>query len=214
MFIYLTRWNLFATMVAMLLGANLATRYYKSQKVSDDMRRAIKVYWLLSNVAVVFSLCISPLYWTLLYKEEDSSLNNWLVHATNSIFLVVDLFIVRHPCRLSHFVFPVAGGTIYMLFSLAYPLLGGHDPSGHNYVYPILDWKNNTQMALFVGFGTVTFSGIIHVIVGVIHLVREVIYRHVTALTINEQALLPFTSQCGEKRKSETDFSFLPSARD
>jgi hypothetical protein len=93
----------------------------------------------------------------------------------------------------------MTGGTIYMLFSFAYPMLGGLDPSGNNYVYPILDWKNHTQTAIIVGLGTVTLSGLCHVIVGAIHLIREAIFRHVAALAINEQALLPSVTQ-SEKR--------------
>jgi hypothetical protein len=198
MFIYLTRWNLFGTMLAMILGAFLVTRYYKSPKASDNTTGAMKVYWFLSNISVVFSIVISAVYWMLLYKPEDTGLNNWLVHATNSVFLVIDLLIVKHPTRFSHFVYSMTGGTIYLLFSAAYPLLGGIEPKGHNYVYPILDWKNNTLMAATVGLGTVTFAGVCHVIVGMIHLIRGAIHRHVTSFLKNEQEL-PLFGRHGKK---------------
>lgn len=194
MFIYLTRWNLFGTMASTVLGAILATQYYKSPDRCEHLKGVIKFYWFLSNLTVVLSLCVSTIYWTALYKGEDINLNNWLSHGTNSVVLVFDLLIIQHPTRFSHFLYPMAVATVYMIFSIVYPLLGGMEPNGYNYIYPILDWRHDTLNATIAAFRSLALIGVCHVIVSVVHLSRSAIHRHVRRASKKEQAL-PFVNR-------------------
>jgi hypothetical protein len=192
MFIYLTRWNLFATMVSTVLGAYLVSKSDRTE-ISE---KVLKFYWFLANNCVCFACVISLIYWTMLYRDTDVNLNNYLTHATNSLVLIVDLLIVRHPHRMSHFIYPMAFGSLYMTFTVAYPLLGGVDKTGANYVYPILDWKNKPQRSAVVGVGCVICLGIAHVIVGGIHRTRTAIYRCLCRRSGQEgEQTLPFCKQ-------------------
>lgn len=178
MMIYLSRWNLLGTMITSLLGAYLVTIYnYQRFECTTRMRTLLRFYWFLCNNSVVLACVISSIYWTLLYREGHSNLNNYLVHATNSLFLVVDLFIVRHPHRMSLFVYPMSCGGLYMFFTIIYTLLGGIDRDGNNFIYPILDWKNSPIKAAIVGVGCVVFLGIFHAIICGIHIIRNIIHR-------------------------------------
>lgn len=54
-------------------------------------------------------------------------LYNLWAHAFNSVCMLFDCFIVAFPTRLMHFVYPLAVGLIYGLFSLIYFWAGGVD---------------------------------------------------------------------------------------
>lgn len=181
MVIYLSRWNLFITAITSLLGAYLVTsKNFRQIHMTDRFTKVLKAYWFLSNNSVVFACVISIIYWTLLYREgvTETGLNNYLVHATNSILLIVDIFVIRHPHYISHFIYPMACGTLYVLFTIIYTVLGGIDRGGNNYVYPILDWNNKPRESMLVGGGCVALLGIFHIIICGLHKIRESMYGY------------------------------------
>lgn len=162
--IYLTRWNLLATALTSISGAYFVTQYYNGKlKSTDRMSIGLKVYWFMSMNTVVFAFMISGIYWTMLYDGRVINLNNVLVHMTNSIVLIIDLLIIQHPCRISHFIYPMLCGSIYELFTIIYTFLGGIDKNGGNYVYPILNWKEKPLFSIIVGVTSVMFLGIMHI---------------------------------------------------
>lgn len=192
MFIYMSRWNLFFTMIYTVLGAILVTQYNLAKKrISEYPNNGfLKFYWMLWNHSICFAIVISVIYWTLLFKHENhSGLNNYLVHATNSIVLIIDLLIIRHPHRVLHFLYPMACGSFYMIFTLVYTLLGGTDRNRYNFVYPVLNWINQPTKATIVGVGCVVFLGVSHLMVHVIGLVRRKVHQIVVCE--NEKYKLP-----------------------
>lgn len=204
MHIYLSRWNLFGTMICAILGACLVTRsYFIGIPRTTRMTNILKFYWFLCNNSVVFACTISSIYWTMLYQPEHNSLNNYLVHATNSLLLLIDLFVIRHPHRLSHCIYPMTCGALYMLFTVVYTVCGGTDGQGNNYVYPILDWKHNTISATIVGVGSVLLLGIAHFGVNLIHRLREKLHQFVTKkspkIKMYEQTLPFVNNEEGKK---------------
>lgn len=203
MFIYLSRWNLFGTMVCTTIGACLATSYYRDRIKSTNRRiNVLKCYWLLYNNCVVFACVITGIYWSLLHEAGNSGLNNYLVHATNSAPLVIDLFVVRHPHRYSHFVYPMTSGALYMFFTVAYSLCGGVDDRNRNFVYPVLDWVSNPKKAAIVGCGCVILLAMTHVLVCLVHSARARIHRKLIANPeVKPEQSLPFVN-FREKNKS------------
>lgn len=194
--IYLSRWNLFATMITTVMGACLVTNYHL-RRLDDTarMRTVLRFYWFLCNNSVVFACVISSIYWTLLYRGGHSSLNNYLVHGTNSLFLIIDLFVIRHPHRMSLFVYPMSFGALYMFFTIIYTFLGGIDRDGNNFVYPILDWKNDPQKATVVGVGCVIFLGAVHAMICVVHRIRNEVHRCLMGKQMKpNDRILPFVS--------------------
>lgn len=60
-------------------------------------------------------------------SEGPVGLYNLWAHAFNSICMLFDCFVVAFPTRLMHFVYPLAAGLVYGLFSLIYFWAGGTD---------------------------------------------------------------------------------------
>lgn len=52
---------------------------------------------------------------------------NVLVHAVNSMLMLIDLCIVSHPTRLLHFYWPLTFALSYVMFSAVYFIAGGTD---------------------------------------------------------------------------------------
>lgn len=191
--IYLTRWNLCATMIASGLATYFVTEHYRSRKLKqpDKMRMGIKVYWFMHNNIPIYACWITLIYWTLLYDGRDINLNNILTHGTNFIGPIIDLFIVNHPYYISHSVFPMICSVMYISFTVFYQFLGGIDVNGKNYVYPILNWKEKPIFALIVGGTAIFCAGLFHtVFCGVQHLRTKIHAKTVVKnQKITEQSL-------------------------
>ena len=54
--------------------------------------------------------------------------------------VLLDLFIVARPAKLFHFLHPTLFGSCYLIFSVVYWAVGGTDPEGHHWIYPMVDW--------------------------------------------------------------------------
>jgi hypothetical protein len=139
----------------------------------NRMTTGLKVYWFLYNNVLLFACVISGIYWSMLYDGRIINLNNILVHMTNSLVLVFDLFIVNHPYRISHFIYPMICGSAYEIFTIVYTFAGGVDKYGKNYVYPILNWKEKPLSSVIVGTSAVFCVAILHMIVCGIHAARS-----------------------------------------
>jgi hypothetical protein len=128
-FIYLTNWNLFATMLMTTLSAALVTLYYANRlKVSDHMTTIFKVYWCFSNSCTMFAVLVSIIYWVLLFPQETKGIdmNNVIIHITNSCVLIIDVFVVKYRPRVCQFIWSCMFGIAYLLvFTVLYPLFGG-----------------------------------------------------------------------------------------
>jgi hypothetical protein len=66
---------------------------------------------------------------------------NLLMHAFNSILMVLDVIMVAHPFRLIHFCWSLLFILIYFCFSVIYHLVGGTGKNNAPSIYPALDWR-------------------------------------------------------------------------
>jgi hypothetical protein len=126
--IYLTNWNLLASMISMVYSACLTTLHHMDRFIfTDKMSRTLKTYWFLSTSSNMVAFLVTLTYWTVLFKEETAvvDLNNIVVHATNSIMVLINLAVVKQPERFGLFIYPLVCGGIYLFFSWFYPFLGG-----------------------------------------------------------------------------------------
>jgi hypothetical protein len=113
----------------------------------------------------------------MLYDGQPINLNDTLVHITNLIPLIFDLFVIQHPCRFSLFIYPAICGTSYLIFTIIYTYLGGLDKHGFNYVYPILNWKERPMFSTFVGIGAVFFVSFMFINFTVAQILREKFHK-------------------------------------
>lgn len=165
--VYLTNWNVVINAVTSLFGAVLVAFYYKRRIRFDDetkvMPMSFKVYWLLSLLSICVSISLSAVYWPLIYDGRDQGVNDALTHAGNAIFWFIDLFVIAHPPRFGHFVYPLGFGIFYAyVFSLPYTLLGGTDRDGNNYIYSVIDFTGKTGRALGFSLAIIVFLTIMH----------------------------------------------------
>lgn len=128
-FIYLTNWNLLATMILCSLSAVIVSMHHVNyMRIPEKMTLPLKLYWFLSICCTMYSILISTIYWTVLYHQDNNQLdlNNVIVHMTNSLVLIIDIFVIKHGAKISHFVWPLLCGFAYLgLLTWLYPFLGG-----------------------------------------------------------------------------------------
>lgn len=165
--IYLTNWNVVLNAVTAVFGAVVVALYYKRRIRFDDetkvMPSSFKAYWLLSLLSCCVSISLSLVYWPLIYDGRDKGVNDALTHAGNALVWFVDLFVIAHPPRFGHFVYPLGFGVFYAyLFSLPYTLLGGTDRDFHNFIYSVIDWRGKTTGALAFSFAIIVFLTVMH----------------------------------------------------
>lgn len=178
--IYLTNWNVMLNAFSSLFGAILVALYYNGKLKLDDnkMTNTLKVYWLFTTLSTVACISLSCIYWSLIYTGRDKGLNDALTHGGNAIVFLVDVFVIAHPPRYGHFVYPLAFGIFYgFLFSLPYTLLGGTDRDFNNFIYSVLDWKNNTKSACIFALATIAFLIFMHFVLTFLASTRVYLHR-------------------------------------
>lgn len=201
-FIYLTHWNLIFTMVSTVLLAVLVTLHQSDKLIlTDKMSRELKIFWFLSTTSTMYAFLVSMIYWMILYKSQVNiiDLNNVLIHATNSLVLILDMAIVKYKGRFGLFLYSFCCGFLFFLFSWLYPFLGGrnrqgqivvdrHDfeiinrvliifRRGQDFIYPILDWKRMPLMAFLAGVGVTVAGVIVHSLIIGIHHIRAAVHK-------------------------------------
>ncbi|CAG9806806.1 unnamed protein product [Chironomus riparius] len=192
-FIYLTRLNMLATAITCTIGACYALSfYYGKTKPQDRMTLGLKFYWFMYNNIVPFACAVSLVYWILLYgtdKDDHISLNNVLMHMTNSIVLLFDLLVIQHEYRILHFLYSLICGTLYLAFTIIYPVLGGVNDRGHNYIYSVLDWKKNPTKAVILTFGVYVLLFVLHVMICGIAKVKQMVHDCILVKSKNDNEL-------------------------
>lgn len=121
----------------------------------------IKVSWVVFNIAVVSAPVVSAVYFFILFpmliREEPNYRPGILdinLHGINSVIVFLEISLSAIPVRILHFVYPLAYGITYVLFSIAYWALD----KDNNILYPvILDW-NNPGIATAIVIGIVLFA--------------------------------------------------------
>ncbi|PSN55936.1 hypothetical protein C0J52_00471 [Blattella germanica] len=121
--------------------------YYVAVGFTEDhtqMPRIYKTYWFLQTLAVVIAVGITGSYFVVDYDPATHQLTalNLLVHAFNSILMVIDIIIVAHPIRLLHIVYTFSFIIFYFSFTVFYYLAGGTGRYDQPYIYPALDWRD------------------------------------------------------------------------
>jgi hypothetical protein len=123
----------------------------------------ISLRYMTMNLTVLFSLL------TAIHRLDALNL---MVHAFNSVFMVIDLFLVAHPFRLLHCYWPFLITVCYVVFSYIYYESGGTDRYDRHFVYPLLDWRVPKKTAASSVFGLV-FVLMVHCVAWFLFLIRK-----------------------------------------
>lgn len=196
--IYLTNWGLVCCCLQATLGAGLSTsaliqdrRQRRAERESGPGSPApaqsiqapalplvYRLYWVLNTISVTVAIGITCTYWVAVYDPNEDILDalNILVHAANSVLMVLDVLVSAHPLRLLHAFWPLLFVKIYLGFSFVYFLCGGQDRMGRNYVYPVLNWEKPARSTVVCVLG-LSFVVAVHTAVWAMHLARRRIAR-------------------------------------
>lgn len=123
----------------------------------------ISLQYVTMDLTVLFSVL------TAIHKLDALNL---MFHAFNSVFMVIDLFLVAHPFRLLHCYWPLLITMCYVVFSFIYYESGGTDRFDRPFVYPLLDWRVPKRTAVSSVFGLV-FVLIVHCVAWFLFLIRK-----------------------------------------
>ncbi|XP_044765497.1 protein rolling stone-like [Coccinella septempunctata] len=147
--IYLTHWGYTTCTFQALLAAFMLTscvlahkkKPYKPSK--DGAFTCYKLYWAFNTIATVLACVITIVYWSFIYNPAKNPLDvmNFILHGMNTVLMLFDFWLVSHPTRIAHCIYPMMFVTVYAIFSVIYYLAGGTSRDGTDYIYPILKWE-------------------------------------------------------------------------
>ncbi|XP_012677988.2 protein rolling stone [Clupea harengus] len=162
----------------------------KSSGVSSERRASFPLttplavslclQWLLQVIVSAFSLIVSLLYWSIHYPVSRHPIRPFSInlHVVNSAQVLLDLFLSSTPVHLSHYVYLLAAGLLYLLFALVFWLGGFTNIYGEPYVYPVLDFGGQPVLAVLctLGFALICLP-LFHLVLWNVHLLRERLAR-------------------------------------
>lgn len=130
LFLYLTSWSLMVTTMSTISSAILATLYHiKLMKIPPKMTNLLKVHWFLSNTSISFAAFVTIIYWSVLHwfvLHPEVNFENVIKHITNSIVIMIDVFINKHPAKCYHFIWQTVISFFYAFtVTWLYFYLGG-----------------------------------------------------------------------------------------
>lgn len=171
--IYLTNWGFImlnayflVAAVSVLLSCILQRHYPVSSAVPTltDTREERRLscsqpllafvnglHWVLGVIGGEFAVGVTILFWTFFndpslfsYSLSAESLH---VHMLNGIVALLDIWVTGLPFRILHVIYSMIFASSYVVFTGIYYAANGTDISGNRYIYPVLDYENNTGLA-------------------------------------------------------------------
>lgn len=181
--IYLTNWGYTSCTVqavvaaGMLAASLLATRLRSMPNLKKNALKLYKFYWVLNTIATPIAFGITSMYWGIIYDGKTMRFNasNFFVHANNTIMMMVDLWIVSHPIRFFHLIYPMIFGITYAIFSVIYYFAGGTSREDTTYIYTILRW-DKPGSTILVCLGVLAFLVVLHILVWALSNLRAYLY--------------------------------------
>ena len=114
-------------MLLTVIGAVYASLFYFEKiESSSEVSKILKFYWFLWNQCLILSCIVSVYFWFAIYKGQFD-VENVLKYIFNSIFLIIDLCVVKHPKRDYNFFYMIIVEIVYLLFTAAYQFAEGID---------------------------------------------------------------------------------------
>jgi len=150
--IYLTHWTLLALTTYQFFS--LVTLILLNENTSElsEIPNYVKAEWALRNVCLGAVPIVVIMYWATVYSPPVNFYPSVNVHLVNLFVLAIDLAISWTPIYSKHFWQPLAYSSMYIIFSIMYDLCGGVNENGGGYIYSVLDWDGNTQLAQQITF--------------------------------------------------------------
>ncbi|XP_046569891.1 protein rolling stone-like [Haliotis rubra] len=145
----------------------------RNQQQNDDLPLHLIILWIVYSVLNAACPFVTCGFYILIATPENAFLPRELVvHALNTVIVLIDQMVSAIPVRLFHFTFPIIYGLVYYLFSILYWM------ADHKHVvYKILlDW-NHPALPFGMLFVTSTVTVTFHCISYGIYRARSAIYN-------------------------------------
>ena len=203
-FIYLTHWGLLVYTFHFLWSATFVTiRYFqvhvfckKTYEVPREKETSYQLYdkpvgccgvredstfwyqkvqWLLFTVGNGTALAITVLFWSVLYRPEDSIDHiSLVVHAVNGVVALLDIWVSGVPVRILHVIYTIFFCGVYSAFTGIYFAAGGVNDDGDRFVYPALNYEKDPGTAsAYVILSSLVLVPLLHLFVWGVYLLRE-----------------------------------------
>lgn len=158
---YITTWS-YIICIVYSIYATIYIQCIAKRKdffVVMDISVPSKLLWILHSLAIDLAFSVSILFWLgKFFCKKIFPLHTDLMHIWNSIFMLMDFFVVAIPIRILHVYASVIVALIYAVFTYVYYYLGDVAGTHKQYaLYPLLDWKNDVITAVFVVVGSTAF---------------------------------------------------------
>ena len=139
------------------------------------------VQWIFYDVIMTWTWLVLIVFWGILY---DPRYPNWLFdiscHLLPGVFALIELALTATPIRVAHVIYPTIFGIMYLTFTLIY-WATGHDP-----IYPILDYSGNPGLAAGSIVGMAGFIMLFHPLVWGMTKLREKVGRRCSCYSASE----------------------------
>jgi len=163
--IYLTNWSFVLMIISYIYNTVLVSvRFVKEHRGSPKVFNrwyerdhvSTMISWALSSVANSIAICVTVIFWVALYHKGDDAdwsalekFNNFDVHLLQTVISLIDVPLSSRPWRYAHIYIGFIYGFTYLGFQLIYILgFDGTDSGGNEWIYPILDWKEEPGIAV------------------------------------------------------------------
>ena len=145
--IYLTNWALFFENLYLNLSFTIALWIYRTLPDPDSNQPSVtKMAWVLRSIGQPGALVVTVAFWALVYNGRLTLTTFW-VHGINSIVVWVDILTSCYEVRLLHYVYVLAFGISYVVWSVIHyhaNIQDGRTPS-HRFIYSAVDWSPSGQ---------------------------------------------------------------------
>ena len=114
-----------------------------------------KTAWFLWIISANAGVIVTIMYWAVIFTPP-TNFRDVSVHALNSLFVLIELFMGSIPVRLLHVVYVMILASIYSIFAVVYWAAGGVNDHGQSYIYKVIDFENgNAGVAAGILIATV-----------------------------------------------------------
>ena len=149
-----------------------------TESEDNELGTFFKMYWLSSCLTFNLTALTVIIYWFMMYRYQDVSVNGikWFLrvdrHAVVLIFITIDHMITRIPIRILHFIYPSLLFLMYGFINALYTIIT------KDYVYEMLNFNENTVTSIVyvVGASFVATPLMQFIIYWAVYRVRERVF--------------------------------------
>ncbi|KAK9880785.1 hypothetical protein WA026_013112 [Henosepilachna vigintioctopunctata] len=183
---YYTTWSeMFCTLAAVSACIITVNQYIRDEDYEEDSemnvyecRTWFRVHMVLYTLALDSSISLIVGYFGFVYFNEKKIYLgiSFVVHLWNGVVMLLDFALSSMPTHLFHFYAGVCLAFIYGFCSWLYYMLGGENVHGGEYLYKLLNWKEDPWVAVLFVFASSVLLVVVRLLVFTLSVIRDTIF--------------------------------------